>query len=69
MAISPKALHRPNPWNLPAIASSGDIGAAGCDPTAENLKEIDSALTEFKVHGGRMNEQQMQIVEADGIGR
>jgi hypothetical protein len=55
MAISPKALHHANPWNLPAIASSGDIGAAGCDLTAEDLKEIDSALTEFKVHGGRMN--------------
>ena len=32
--------------------------------TAEDLKEIDSALSEFKVHGGRMNEQQMKVVEA-----
>src|SRR5579872_2299109 len=31
--------------------------------TAEDLKEIASALSEFKVHGGRMNELQMKIVE------
>jgi len=31
--------------------------------TAEDLKEIDLALSEFKVHGGRMNEQQMKLVE------
>jgi aryl-alcohol dehydrogenase-like predicted oxidoreductase len=32
--------------------------------TAEDLKEIDSALSELTVHGGRMNEQQMQVVES-----
>ena len=32
--------------------------------TAEDLKEIDSALSYFKVHGGRMNEEQMKVVEA-----
>ena len=31
--------------------------------TAEDLKEINRALSEFKVHGGRMNEQQMKVVE------
>jgi aryl-alcohol dehydrogenase-like predicted oxidoreductase len=31
--------------------------------TAEDMKEIDSALAEFKVHGGRMNEKQMKVVE------
>jgi aryl-alcohol dehydrogenase-like predicted oxidoreductase len=31
--------------------------------TAEEMKEIANALAEFKVHGGRMSEQQMQIVE------
>jgi len=29
----------------------------------EDMKEIASTLSEFKVHGGRMNEQQMKIVE------
>jgi hypothetical protein len=27
------------------------------------MKEIASALAEFKVHGGRMNEEQMKVVE------
>ena len=31
--------------------------------TADELKEINEALSELKVHGGRMNEQQMRIVE------
>jgi aryl-alcohol dehydrogenase-like predicted oxidoreductase len=31
--------------------------------TAEDMKGIDSALAEFKVHGGRMNEEQMKVVE------
>ena len=34
--------------------------------TAEDMKEIDSALAEFKVHGGRMNEEQMKVVEQYG---
>ena len=31
--------------------------------TANDLKKIDEALAGFKVHGGRMNEQQMSVVE------
>src|SRR6202140_465142 len=31
--------------------------------TADDVREIATALSEFKVHGGRMNEQQMKIVE------
>jgi aryl-alcohol dehydrogenase-like predicted oxidoreductase len=31
--------------------------------TADDLKGIDEALSELKVHGGRMNEQQMSVVE------
>ena len=41
-----------------------NIEAANLVLTAEDLKEIDSALSEFKLHGGRMNEQQMMVVEA-----
>lgn len=40
-----------------------NIQAANLVLTAEDLKEIDSALAEFKVHGGRMNEEQMKVVE------
>jgi aryl-alcohol dehydrogenase-like predicted oxidoreductase len=31
--------------------------------TAEDMKEIDRALAAFNVHGGRMNEEQMKVVE------
>jgi aryl-alcohol dehydrogenase-like predicted oxidoreductase len=31
--------------------------------TAEDMKEIASVLAEFKVHGSRMNEEQMAVVE------
>jgi aryl-alcohol dehydrogenase-like predicted oxidoreductase len=31
--------------------------------TAEDMKEIANALAECKVHGGRMNEEQMKVVE------
>jgi aryl-alcohol dehydrogenase-like predicted oxidoreductase len=41
-----------------------NIEAANLALTAEDLKEIDRALSEFKVYGGRMNEQQMMVVES-----
>jgi aryl-alcohol dehydrogenase-like predicted oxidoreductase len=40
-----------------------NIEAANLVLTAQDLKEIDRALSEFKVHGGRMNEQQMNVVQ------
>jgi aryl-alcohol dehydrogenase-like predicted oxidoreductase len=40
-----------------------NIEAANLVLTAEDLQEIDRALSESKVHGGRMNEQQMKVVE------
>ena len=40
-----------------------NVGAAKLVLTAEDLNEIEDALAEFKVHGGRMNEAQMQVVE------
>jgi aryl-alcohol dehydrogenase-like predicted oxidoreductase len=40
-----------------------NIEAVNLVLTAEDLKEIDRALSEFKVHGGRMNEQQMKVVQ------
>jgi aryl-alcohol dehydrogenase-like predicted oxidoreductase len=40
-----------------------NMEAANLVLTAGDLKEIERALSEFKVHGGRMNEQQMKVVE------
>jgi aryl-alcohol dehydrogenase-like predicted oxidoreductase len=41
-----------------------NIEAVSLVLTAEDMKEIDRALSEFTVHGGRMNEQQMKVVES-----
>lgn len=40
-----------------------NIAAANLELTPENLKEIDNALFEFKVSGGRLNERLMKVVE------
>jgi aryl-alcohol dehydrogenase-like predicted oxidoreductase len=40
-----------------------NIESAKIVMTTEDMKEIASALSELEVHGGRMNEQQMKIVE------
>jgi aryl-alcohol dehydrogenase-like predicted oxidoreductase len=41
-----------------------NIKAATLELSTGDLKEIDEVLSEFDVHGGRMNEQQMKVVEA-----
>jgi aryl-alcohol dehydrogenase-like predicted oxidoreductase len=41
-----------------------NIGAITIVLTAEDLKEIESALSDLTVHGGRMNEEQMKLVQA-----
>ena len=43
-----------------------NVGAATLVLTADDLKEIDGALSQFKIHGGRMNAAQMQVVEQAG---
>jgi len=40
-----------------------NIEASNLELTPEDLTEIESALSGFRVHGGRMNEQQMKVVE------
>src|ERR1700722_15017644 len=40
-----------------------NIDATTLDLSTGDLKEIDNALSALKVHGGRMNEQQMKVVE------
>ena len=40
-----------------------NLGAINLQLTPEDLREIDTALSEIKVHGGRMNEEQMKVVD------
>jgi aryl-alcohol dehydrogenase-like predicted oxidoreductase len=40
-----------------------NLGAINIQLTLANLRELDSALSKLKVHGGRMNEEQMKVVD------
>ena len=41
-----------------------NIEASNVLLTVDDLKEIESALFNLSVHGGRMNEEQMKVVQA-----
>jgi aryl-alcohol dehydrogenase-like predicted oxidoreductase len=40
-----------------------NLGAVHIELSADDLREIETASAALKVHGGRMNEQQMKVVE------
>jgi aryl-alcohol dehydrogenase-like predicted oxidoreductase len=41
----------------------GNLGAVNIDLTPADLREIDISLSKIKVYGGRMNEEQMKVVD------
>ena len=57
------------PWIVPIPGTRSmdhlgeNLGAIHFQLTAADLLEIDAALSEIKVHGGRMNEEQMKVVD------
>ena len=63
MAPGPEAVHRPDPRNRGSQHLQENIESTKLVLTAEDLKEINSALAGLKVHGGRMNEEQMRVVD------
>ena len=40
-----------------------NLGAINIQLTPADLREIDTAVSKIKVHGGRMNEEQMKVVD------
>jgi aryl-alcohol dehydrogenase-like predicted oxidoreductase len=42
---------------------SKNLGAVNVQLTPEDLRELDSAVSQIKVHGGRMNAEQMKVVD------
>jgi aryl-alcohol dehydrogenase-like predicted oxidoreductase len=40
-----------------------NLGAINVQLTPADLREIDAAVFKVKVHGGRMNEEQMKVVD------
>jgi aryl-alcohol dehydrogenase-like predicted oxidoreductase len=57
------------PWIVPIPGTRNmdhlneNLGAVDVPLTAADLREIDTALSNIKVHGGRMNEEQMKVVD------
>jgi len=42
---------------------SENLGAINVQLMPADLREIDTAVSKIKVHGGRMNEEQMKVVD------
>jgi aryl-alcohol dehydrogenase-like predicted oxidoreductase len=42
---------------------SENLGAVNVQLTPEDLRELDSAISQIEVHGGRMNAEQMKVVD------
>lgn len=40
-----------------------NLGAINIQLSPADLREIDTAVSKIKVHGGRMNEEQMKVVD------
>ena len=57
------------PWIVPIPGTRNidhlneNLGAINVQLTPADLREIDTAVSKIKVHGGRMNEEQMRIVD------
>jgi aryl-alcohol dehydrogenase-like predicted oxidoreductase len=57
------------PWIVPIPGTRNpvhlkeNLQAIDLQLTAADLREIDTALSKIKVHGGRMNEEQMRVVD------
>ena len=57
------------PWIVPIPGTRNidhldeNLGAINVQLTPADLREIQTAFSEITVHGGRMNEMQMQIVD------
>ena len=57
------------PWIVPIPGTRNidhlneNLGAINVQLTPADLSEIETAFSKIKVHGGRMNEMQMQVVD------
>ena len=57
------------PWIVPIPGTRNidhlneNLGGITVQLTPADLREIDAAISKVKVHGGRMNEEQMKVVD------
>ncbi len=63
------------PWIVPIPGTrkmdhlTENLGAVHVELTPADLREIETGLSMIKVHGGRMNEEQMKVVDQTGATR
>ena len=62
-----RALRKPFIVPIPGTRNIGhrkeNLGAINFQLTPADLSEIDAGVSKIKVHGARMNEQQMKVVD------
>jgi aryl-alcohol dehydrogenase-like predicted oxidoreductase len=57
------------PWIVPIPGTRNidhlneNLGAINIQLTPADLREVDAAFSKLNVHGGRMNEEQMRVVD------
>jgi aryl-alcohol dehydrogenase-like predicted oxidoreductase len=61
MAQKPWIVSIPGTRNIDHL--NENLGAINVHLTSEDLREIETAFSKISVHGGRMNEMQMQVVD------
>ena len=61
LAQKPFIVPIPGTRNIDHLHENG--AAINVQLASEDLQQIDSALSKIKVHGGRMNEEQMKVVD------
>ena len=61
LAQKPFIVPSPGTRNIDHL--SENLGAINVELTPADLRELDTALAQMKVHGGRMNEEQMKVVD------
>ena len=60
------------PWIVPIPGTRNvdhlneNLGGVTVQLTPADLREIDAAISKVTVHGGRMNEEQMKVVDQTG---
>jgi aryl-alcohol dehydrogenase-like predicted oxidoreductase len=67
LAQKPRIVPIPGTRNMDHLTEN--LGAIHVELTPEDLREIETASSAIKVHGGRMNEEQMKVVDGTGATR
>ena len=63
MVAGAETIYCSNPGNTQHGSPDENLGAINIQLTSADLRELNTHLSKIKIHGGRMNEMQMQVVD------